>query len=76
MEAGDSGSGEEYALGLFLFHLFCVNETISIKLGINGQMAYFDLWSMGWYRRFGTKDLDSKTTNVSHCRVKPLLGYL
>ena len=27
VEAGDRGCGDEYALGLFLFHLFCVNET-------------------------------------------------
>ena len=37
--------------GLFLFHLFWVNETSSIKLGINE--TYFDLWSMGGIEDLG-----------------------
>ena len=53
MEAGDCGCGDEYALGLFLFHLFWVNETSSIKLGINE--TYFDLWSMGGIEDLGQK---------------------
>ena len=53
MEAGDCGCGDEYALGLFLFHLFWVNEASSIKLGINE--TYFDLWSMDGIEDLGQK---------------------
>ena len=62
----------------FVFYLFLVNEINSIKLGINGQVAYFDLWSIRCYRGFGIEDFDSVVPlhSTALCLTSPHLKRL